>query len=110
MAYSIYGASFFLLTGFHGLHVTVGLFFLIEQYERITVDATFTTSCAYAAMPVTNVDTSCHVLLRACAFRYVPVTYLCQVCTGTGGAIPIERRVQLFDSDHHLGLALGIVY
>lgn len=31
---SVYGSFFYLLTGFHGFHVTVGFLFLVEQYER----------------------------------------------------------------------------
>lgn len=30
---SVFGSLFFILTGFHGFHVTVGLFFLCEQYS-----------------------------------------------------------------------------
>lgn len=32
----VYATTFFLLTGFHGLHVTVGLFFLLVCYFRFT--------------------------------------------------------------------------
>lgn len=32
---NVYGSFFYLLTGFHGFHVTIGLFFLCEQYNRI---------------------------------------------------------------------------
>jgi len=32
---SIYGSSFYLLTGFHGFHVMIGLIFLLIQHERV---------------------------------------------------------------------------
>ena len=32
---SVYGSCFYLLTGFHGFHVVVGLVFLIIQHERL---------------------------------------------------------------------------
>ena len=32
---SVYGSCFYLLTGFHGFHVTIGLIFLIVQHERL---------------------------------------------------------------------------
>lgn len=35
IACSIYGSSFFLLTGFHGIHVIVGTIFLYVQYQRM---------------------------------------------------------------------------
>lgn len=35
IADSVYGSCFFLLTGFHGLHVVVGTIFLIVQYKRL---------------------------------------------------------------------------
>lgn len=34
---NVFGSFFFLLTGFHGFHVTVGLLFLCEQYGRMFV-------------------------------------------------------------------------
>lgn len=70
MSYGIYGSGFYLLTGFHGLHVIVGLLFLVEQYDRVSV------------MEVIEYDT---------------------ICTH-------DTSVNFFDSDHHLGLTLGIVY
>lgn len=33
---NVYGSFFYLLTGFHGFHVTVGLVFLCEQYSRVS--------------------------------------------------------------------------
>ena len=35
IACSHYGSVFFVLTGFHGLHVVVGTIFLYVQYERM---------------------------------------------------------------------------
>ena len=32
---NVYGSFFFLLTGFHGFHVTVGILFLFDQYARL---------------------------------------------------------------------------
>jgi hypothetical protein len=32
---SVFGSFFYMLTGFHGFHVTVGFIFLVEQYERM---------------------------------------------------------------------------
>lgn len=32
---NVFGSYFYLLTGFHGFHVTVGLIFLCEQYSRV---------------------------------------------------------------------------
>jgi heme/copper-type cytochrome/quinol oxidase subunit 3 len=32
---NVYGSFFYLLTGFHGFHVTVGFLFLCEQYGRV---------------------------------------------------------------------------
>jgi heme/copper-type cytochrome/quinol oxidase subunit 3 len=32
---NVYGSFFFLLTGFHGFHVTVGILFLFDQYFRL---------------------------------------------------------------------------
>ena len=34
---SVYGNCFFLITGFHGLHVIIGTIFLISQYIRIVL-------------------------------------------------------------------------
>lgn len=34
---NIYGSFFYLLTGFHGFHVTIGLLFLCEQYSRLMI-------------------------------------------------------------------------
>ena len=34
MSDNVYGSFFFLLTGFHGFHVTVGIIFLFDQYYR----------------------------------------------------------------------------
>lgn len=35
IACSVYGSAFFMLTGFHGLHVVVGTIFLVVQYYRM---------------------------------------------------------------------------
>ena len=35
IACSHYGSAFFVLTGFHGLHVIVGTIFMFVQYERM---------------------------------------------------------------------------
>ena len=40
----IYGNTFFLLTGFHGLHVTLGTIMLIVMFLRITIKDHFTPS------------------------------------------------------------------
>lgn len=37
MSDNVFGSFFFLLTGFHGFHVTVGLLFLADQYNRLLV-------------------------------------------------------------------------
>ena len=34
---NVYGSFFYLLTGFHGFHVTIGLLFLCEQYSRLMI-------------------------------------------------------------------------
>jgi cytochrome c oxidase subunit 3 len=34
---NVFGSFFYLLTGFHGFHVTVGLLFLCEQYSRVMI-------------------------------------------------------------------------
>lgn len=34
---NVFGSYFYLLTGFHGFHVTVGLLFLCEQYSRLMI-------------------------------------------------------------------------
>lgn len=38
----VYGNTFFLLTGFHGLHVTIGTSFLLVVFLRMMVNNTFT--------------------------------------------------------------------
>ena len=38
----IYGNTFFLLTGFHGLHVTLGAIFLLVMFLRIVLKNHFT--------------------------------------------------------------------
>lgn len=44
----VYGNTFFLLTGFHGLHVTLGTIFIIVVFLRILVNNTFTTNRHFA--------------------------------------------------------------
>jgi len=36
---SVYGSLFFFITGFHGLHVCIGLIFILVQYYRLTSGA-----------------------------------------------------------------------
>lgn len=37
LADSIYGSTFFVATGFHGLHVIIGTIFLLTSYLRLSV-------------------------------------------------------------------------
>jgi len=106
MSHSIYGSCFYILTGFHGLHVTVGLLFLLEQYERVHVEDTCIARMAYTGMG-NNASSTIH-LRHADYMTFEEVSMLSQVVKASNHVM--ERRVAMFDSDHHVGLILGIVY
>lgn len=38
---SVYGSIFFLITGFHGLHVIIGTIFIIVNFVRVVLDHFF---------------------------------------------------------------------
>lgn len=62
---NVFGSFFFLLTGFHGFHVTVGIIFLFDQYSRFVAEDHNNKNTARLCI----VDRSRH-LGAACALIY----------------------------------------